>query len=407
MAEPQGSHEEAPAEPSENPEEASAEAGGPPQEREVSCKYCGKKFPGLGALGKHMWTPESEDGHHEIMLKLQKEGKAEKAKKDAERKAKELGPPPTPERIYKGEPDATGILREILDTHPDIGESAKDEVISWAQYQPLNPQTVAYLLSMLKGVNTQTANIVAQKYALALQKSQAEAKPGVQVPVAPQFIYPQQGTPQIQPGGYLPQQYPSQFQQQQPAQSAAHPYHQPQPRGITKEDVEDILRRDREVKDKESLISVVKAGQEQTRKLFEKIEKGELSQKPAVAPPTKEEIAKMAGEAANEAAAKVVKAKAQEDREERRHSELLTAVKSGAGTQQVSGYHEDSYRLLAQGLSSVAGAMERKEPIKIILEHVPEILYGAGAPPGPKDVVPGATGDEIAGKIKKEWVLPE
>jgi len=88
--------------------------------------------------------------------------------------------------LYKGEPDVNSILREILRTHPDVPKRVVDEIISWAHMSPggLHPTQVAYLLSSMKGVSSQTANIVAQKYSLALAKAQQEGKIQ-QVPMIP------------------------------------------------------------------------------------------------------------------------------------------------------------------------------------------------------------------------------
>jgi len=127
---------------------------------------------------------------------------------------------------------------------------------------------------------------------------------------------------------------------------------------------------------------------------------------PQTPPATKEEIAEMAGKAASEAAARVVEAKAKEDSEQRRHGELLSAIRSRAVAQQAAGYKDDSYRLVGQGLSALAGAMERKEPVKIVLENVPQLLYGP-SPPSPKEVPPEAAGAETATKIRPEWIVEE
>jgi len=91
-----------------------------------------------------------------------------------------------PTALYKGEPDVNSILREILRTHPDVPKRVVDEIISWAHMSPggLHPTQVAYLLSSMKGVSSQTANIVAQKYSLALAKAQQEGKIQ-QVPMIP------------------------------------------------------------------------------------------------------------------------------------------------------------------------------------------------------------------------------
>lgn len=469
--------------------EAYPESGGPlkeatqPQEAKKKhvCRFCGAEFEDGLELGRHT------NKEHQEALKAERAAK--KAEEKTEKKAKEAEEGPTPPTVYKGEPDATAILRNILETHPDVSEAAKNEVLSWAQYQPLNPQTVAWLLSQLKGISTQTANVVSQKYALALQKAQVEARPGVQVPIVPQLQPFQQVPLQFPFGGYQPQQYPPQFPQQVPGQVQPfqppqaqpqappqfQPYYmappfQPQPareqltkedimrmieksreeKPLTKEDIREIINRemmergrekpitkadvermvdadkdetvkavrsllkeDREEREKETLADVLRESVKRQDMLVEKIEKGELFPKappaptqPQTPPPTKEEIAEMAEKAADKVAAKIAEARAKEDAEQRRHTELLSAVRSGAAAQQVSGYREDSYRLLGQGLTAIAGAMERKEPIKIVLEHAPELLYGP-ATPGPKEITPGATGLEMAAKVRPEWIAEE
>lgn len=371
------------------------------------------------------------------MTKLQKEGRAkaeeakrlEEAKADKVRKAEEArrleeskgkNLPARP-GVYKGEPNAMGILRDILEKHPDIGEPIKEEILDWARLRGLlDPQTVAYLLGQMKGVSSHTANIIAQKYALALQNAQIEGRSGGQVQIIPP-LQPQQPQFQVPGQGYPPQPTPY-------VQSAYPPYQspvQPQLGGVTREEisvmmsrtrddftkaVHEMLKEDKTEREKETLGSILSKSIERQDKLFEKIEKGELFPKPAVAPPTKEEIAEMAGKAASSAAAKVVEVKAKEDREERRHAELLSTIRTGVSAREGSGYKEDSYRLLGQSISSAVGAFGQREPIKIILQHVPEILYGAVAPPGSKELVPGATGEEMAAvvdKIKPEWVLRE
>lgn len=471
-----------------NPEsgEEAREATAPQEaKKKHTCRFCGAEFEDGLELGRH-----TNKEHQEEL-------KAERATKKAEA-------PPRGEELWKGEPDATAILRQILEKHPDISRAHKDEVLSWAELRgQLDPQSVAYLLGQMKGVSSQTASIIAQKYSLAIQKAQLEGRPGFQMPILP----PMQAQP-YQPiiYGPQPQQYPFQFPQQapivQPPQAPAQLQAQPQvpqqfqpyypalpfqpareqltkddvmrmieksreekpltkddikeiinremsERGrekpLTKEDIKEmveksrekpiakadvermvdaekdetvkavrsLLREDREEREKETLADVLKEGIKRQDALIEKIEKGEMFPKappatpqPSAPPLTEERVADIAGKASSEAVTKVVEARSKEDREDKRHSELLSAIRSGAAAQQVSGYREDSYRLLGQGLTAVAGAMERKEPIKIVLEHAPEILYGI-APPGPKEITPGATGLEMAAKVRPEWIAEE
>ncbi|MEM2273631.1 MAG: hypothetical protein QXX56_05400 [Candidatus Bathyarchaeia archaeon] len=98
---------------------------------------------------------------------------------------------PEAESVYKTEPDANSILNEILRRHPDIPDRVADEVMSWAEFGPIHPTQLVALLTSMKGISQQTAYIVAQKYALALQKAQSEGR--LQLP--PFFSYMPQ-TPQ-------------------------------------------------------------------------------------------------------------------------------------------------------------------------------------------------------------------
>ena len=508
------------AEPPERSEIPPPEVGVTPKAEGVSCKHCGKTFPNLGELGKHMWAPEPE-GHREAMLKLQKEGLAEKAKERAEKKVKEAerGPAPQPEKegIVKKGMEAKSILEQILDAHPDISDAAKKEVLSMADLQPLNPQLVAWCLSQLKGVSKETANYVSNKFALALQKAQAEALGGQAQP--PPVMQPMQPLTQVPPTTYIltPQGYVP-VSTQLPQQALGQPQIQPTqvqplsivtpqvprpersyklvvdgqeietdekgfmawkryldeqkkpsekpPSALTKTEIEDImlknktdlagafsetLKQDRAEREKETLTQVVKdlprqiseamgktksaeeketlaqvvkdlptliseamaktkSAEELPKQIAEAVARAmpRPSPQPPTPPVTKEEIAAMTARAASEAAAKVVEAKAKEEAEQRRHGELLTTIRTGMAAQQTSGYKEDAYRFLGQGLSAAAAAIERKEPVKIVLEHAPEILRYT-VPPSPKELAPGAAGEEVASHphLKPEWIAQE
>jgi len=148
-------------------------------------------------------------------------GRLSRLKKIREEKAKPPTEAPPEEGIYKGETDVNAILLEILTTHPDVPSRVKDEVLSWARMSPggLHPTQVAYLLSSMKGLSSQTANIVAQKYAFALAKAQQER--GIQLTFQPLSLYGPVMSQQP-PLGFpttisFPPQAPSQpFQQQLP-----------------------------------------------------------------------------------------------------------------------------------------------------------------------------------------------
>lgn len=130
-------------------------------------------------------------------------------------------PPPTEEKpeevkeapLYKGELDTTTILRDILKRHPDIPQRVVNEVCSWAEFGPIHPTQLAYLLSSMRGVSTTTANIVAQKYSLALQKAQIEGRAQIPPALATPLMQTQPSIPQI-----VPFQQVTQPQQSQPIQ---------------------------------------------------------------------------------------------------------------------------------------------------------------------------------------------
>jgi len=139
----------------------------------VKCPICGEVVKSKGTYG-HFSKSHKELNYQDYKGKFVP---AQPPEKEGEK-------PSTP--LYKGEPDVNSILREILRTHPDVPKRVVDEIISWAHMSPggLHPTQVAYLLSSMKGVSSQTANIVAQKYSLALAKAQQEGKIQ-QVPMIP------------------------------------------------------------------------------------------------------------------------------------------------------------------------------------------------------------------------------
>jgi hypothetical protein len=114
---------------------------------------------------------------------------------------------------------------------------------------------------------------------------------------------------------------------------------------------------------------------------------------------TKEDVLK----ASQEAAAQVLAAKEQEDREEKRFERLERAIRESASAKTIEGYQQDQYRLIGQGLQTLA----TREPktVKIIVEGVKDILYG---PPGAatKEVEAGAR-ESIFGKISEKYVSEE
>jgi len=113
---------------------------------------------------------------------------------------------------------------------------------------------------------------------------------------------------------------------------------------------------------------------------------------------TKEDLER----AASEAAARVLAAKEQEDREEKRFERLERAIRESAAAKTVEGYREDAYRLLGQGLQTFAN----REPktVKIIVEGVKDILYGPA--PTTKEVEPGAS-EGIFEKLSRKYIAEE
>jgi len=133
-----------------------------------TCKYCGENFDTMYELGVHS-------------------RKCEK-RKEALRAEREKEEPLSP---YKTEADANEILEKILKRHPDITARVRDEVMDWARLKGmLHPTELPYILSSMKGVSPQTANIIAAKYSLALQQAQQGGKiipyPLATAPTTPQ-----------------------------------------------------------------------------------------------------------------------------------------------------------------------------------------------------------------------------
>lgn len=372
--------------------------------------------------------------------------------------------PPSP---YKGPVDATYILRSILAKHPDVPEKVVNEILSWADYGFIHPTQLAYLLQSMRGIQATTANIVAQKYSLALQKASAEGKMQMPPPLGglqqpQQYGFPI--SPIIQPAqtGYPPMQYPQQFAfGQRPQQPGYYPPPQyppptpPQEVGkVVKEQTDEVKKYvdqkfqelkpkeepyvtiEEPLRDAEGLVilgpnkrpftrtirtPVSQAGQamggdpelrmlqkmQQYKDLFKEdltpdkvraIMREEGSKTPAEPPITKKDIE----ESAKKAAETVLAQKASEDKDERRHRELLVAISEGGASKVVEGYKTDSYRFLGQGLKEVAGVVRDKEPIKIIIQGARDLLSEG---PPPKEVEEGAR--NIFGRVKKEYVVEE
>lgn len=396
-------------------------------------------------------------------------GQVSRWHKRRQEKEKDKGEPPT---LYKTEPDANAILEEILETHPDIHEKVKNEVMDWARRRgSLDPGFVAWVLSNMRTVSATTANIVSQKYAFALQKAQMEGQVKVPYPFYSPVPSQQWTTPFIGPGMGTPQGYPPQafqppqgFYPQQPTlpPGGRPPYYTPQfPYGpqqdvskIVTEKVDEVKKHlDQKLEEmkppeeryiyieeplrntegkiivdekgkafvKRLRIPASQAGQyamggdpearvlqklESYKKLFKeditlekvravvKEEAGEKSKEPPI---TKEDVEKSAVKAAETVLAK----KAEEDKDERRHQEVIDAITRSRGSEVVKGYTSDSYRFLGQSMEHLATVIEKKEPIKVIIKGARDMLSEG---PPPKEVEKGAK-EGIEKHVKPEYVV--
>ena len=112
------------------------------------------------------------------------------------------------EGVWKEGADANRILEQVLESNPDVPSKQVKELMSWAELRgQLHPMEVAHLLNNMKGISSQTANIVSQKYAFALQKAATEGKAQISIgllqsPLVQQLQgqYPMAGAWPTQPG---------------------------------------------------------------------------------------------------------------------------------------------------------------------------------------------------------------
>lgn len=104
-------------------------------------------------------------------------------------------------------------------------------------------------------------------------------------------------------------------------------------------------------------------------------------------------------EAAQEAALSVVAATREKDEEERRHKELLSAIERSGRAKTVEGYKTDTYRFMGQGMDRLASVIEKKEPVKLVVDLVRET-------PPEKRVETGAR-EGIFKRVAPEFVAEE
>jgi len=185
-------------------------------------------------------------------------------------------PTPLEEGIYRRKSDPTEILKGILSKHPDIQNPQMEELLSWADLQGgLLPGEVSHLLSNMKNVSKQTANIIGQKYGIALEKAARGGEADIQM-----FLTGAGQRPPIQPGGVgmgitPPYQQPAPQQMYyQPVPQQAHypqwpqtqqwgpPLQQYQPQAppreaITTEDIRKMIKESTEEREKESRLDTM------------------------------------------------------------------------------------------------------------------------------------------------------
>lgn len=395
-------------------------------------------------------------------------------KRKAEQKRKEALGEAEPPGPYKGPVDATLILRQILAKHPDIPPKVVEEVLSWAEYGPIHPTQLVYLLQSMRGIQSTTANIVAQKYSLALQKASQEGKLQIPPPIySPQLQQPQWGPMPFQTPYQQPQVFPytgaqplaptrpltqtpytGQFQQplwrppedigkvvkeeiremkgyvdtkleamrpteqfievQEPLQDAEGsvllgPDRKPFVRtrripvsmagqaGMMGGDPE--LRMLEKMKHYKELFGEKGLTAEKVRSIIkeEQPKKGEEEAKPV----TRKEVEEATVEAATKAVETIMEEHKKEDVDERRHKELLDAVRTSASGKIVEGYKEDSFRMMGQGLTETASILKERKPIEVIIREGGPLILGKTPP---KEVEAEATGGIIERLKRRGWV---
>jgi len=115
---------------------------------------------------------------------------------------------------------------------------------------------------------------------------------------------------------------------------------------------------------------------------------------------TVEDVKSASTEAAEAVAKQILAAHEKEDKEDKRHREVISAIERSGSAKAVEGYKEDSFRILGQGLSEVAAVAKEKKPGEIVAT----ILAGG---PSTKEVEAGA-GEGLIDRLKKRgWVVEQ
>lgn len=169
-------------------EEVGEVVGLPPSAEFVICPVCGAELKSRGRYG-HFKIVHKDMNYNDYKNKF-----VPAPPHPTEPPKTEEAPPET---VYKAGSDINNILKGILENHPDVPKKVIGEIMSWAEMSPggLHPTNLAWLLSSMKGVTGPTANVVSQKYAMALAKAQQEGALG-NIPLALGIGYGLGQTPQ-------------------------------------------------------------------------------------------------------------------------------------------------------------------------------------------------------------------
>ncbi len=186
---------------------------------------------------------EEETPTEEPAVEPREEQRKETAEKTQEETTEKPPNKTTKESIYEEESDPNKILRELLEKNPDIKQAHVEEVMDWAHYSgQLTPGDVVQILTSMKGVNTNLAQILGRKYLLALSKEMGvKASPLVFGGIPQQqgglnLPWPTQQTQQLPSHGLFPNQY------QTPPQSQGHPANPDARPGLSKGEVMEIIK---------------------------------------------------------------------------------------------------------------------------------------------------------------------
>lgn len=426
----------------------------------VECPICQQPVKKKGRYG-HFRSYHSDQNYDEFKDKFKPIPTPPGKEQKKEKESTEEGP------IYKGDLDTTDVLRKILDNFPGMTKQIVDEVCSWAEYGPIHPTQLAYLLTSMKGVSSTMANIIAQKYSLALQKISNEGK--LQVPLIFSASQGGQSGPmfgpfplfqQRQEDGKSPQTQQPQWPQPQSPWSPPQPLTEDRIRAIMREEmgmdrgrgkekesteyieIEDPIRdkdgvaildeggrpivkkikapisqaamfmpkEDTETKVLEKLMKYKElfSGKELTEEKIREIMRQETPPAQVEKPVTLEDVQKASSEAAEKVAEKF-SVREKDEKEQKRHQELLDS-----NAKVVAAVERSASSRVAEGYKDDSLRLLGQglsETAGILKDRKPvEILLKEGGPlllgasPSEKVVEEGAS-EGLISRLKKEYVV--